>query len=241
MESHSVSSLIGAPPGYVGYGEGNLGGGKIINDLSKNPYAIMLFDEVEKAHPDVYNLFLQLLDEGKITGTNGKTVNAKNTVIIMTSNLGASDSERNNIGFGSQTKTDEDDKALKEFFKPELRNRIDQIVKFAKLDTLAIKKVVVKFVNDLKRSLHGQHQVTLNLTEEVVEYLAKVGYDDKLGARPLARKIDELIRVPLSKLILFERVKSCTVTAMLVNDEIKFDINNEATVKINNDEYITAN
>jgi ATP-dependent Clp protease ATP-binding subunit ClpA len=224
QEKHSVAALIGAPPGYVGYGEGNLGGGKLINDLSKNPYSIMLFDEVEKAHPDVYNLFLQLLDEGKITGTNGKTVNAKNTIIIMTSNLGAADSERNNIGFGRQDKTGEDDRAFKEFFKPELRNRIDQVVKFKKLDDLSIKKVVVKFANDLKRSLLTQHDLTLNLSEEVVEHLAKVGYDDKMGARPLLRKLDELIRVPLSKRILFERLRSATVSAIMLDDRVEFEI-----------------
>jgi ATP-dependent Clp protease ATP-binding subunit ClpA len=183
-----------------------------------------LFDEVEKAHPDVYNLFLQLLDEGKITGTNGKTVNAKNTIIIMTSNLGSADSERNNIGFSSQSKTGEDDKAFKDFFKPELRNRIDQVVKFGKLDPLSIKKVVVKFANELKRSLLAQHELTLNLSEEVVEHLAKVGYDDKMGARPLARKIDELIRVPLSKKILFERLKSATVNAVMIGDTIDFEV-----------------
>jgi ATP-dependent Clp protease ATP-binding subunit ClpA len=188
----------------------------------------MLFDEVEKAHPDVYNLFLQLLDEGKITGTNGKTVNAKNTIIIMTSNLGASDGEKNNIGFGDHSKSGEDDRAFKEFFKPELRNRIDQVVKFKKLDTLAIKKVVVKFTSDLKKNLLTQHNLTLNLSEEVVDHLAKVGYDDKMGARPLARKIDELIRVPLSKKILFERLKSATITTSVVGEKIEFSIESDS-------------
>jgi ATP-dependent Clp protease ATP-binding subunit ClpA len=224
QERHSVAALIGAPPGYVGYGEGNLGGGKIISDLSKNPYSILLFDEVEKAHPDVYNLFLQLLDEGRITGTNGKTVSAKNTIVIMTSNLGSADSERNNIGFGDQDKSGEDDRALKEFFKPELRNRIDQIVKFSKLDTLAIKKVVVKFVNQLKSQLVEQHNISLNLNEDVVDYLAECGYDSKMGARPLSRKIDELIRVPLSKRILFERLKNVTVVASMNEKVIDFAI-----------------
>jgi len=228
QEKHSVAALIGAPPGYVGYGEGNLGGGKIINDLSKNPYSILLFDEVEKAHPDVYNLFLQLLDEGRITGTNGKTVNAKNTIVIMTSNLGSADSERNNIGFGDQDKSGEDDKALKEFFKPELRNRIDMICKFTKLDTLAIKKIVVKFVNELKTQLTDQHNINMTLTEELIDHLAKIGYDPKMGARPLARKIDELIRVPLSKKILFEKVNNSTIVADYVNDKVVFDI----TVKL---------
>jgi ATP-dependent Clp protease ATP-binding subunit ClpA len=187
-----------------------------------------LFDEVEKAHPDVYNLFLQLLDEGRITGTNGKTVNAKNTIVIMTSNLGSADSERNNIGFGDQDKSGEDDKALKEFFKPELRNRIDMICKFTKLDTLAIKKIVVKFVNELKTQLTDQHNINMTLTEGLIDHLAKIGYDPKMGARPLARKIDELIRVPLSKKILFEKVNNSNIVADYVNDQVVFDI----TVKL---------
>jgi ATP-dependent Clp protease ATP-binding subunit ClpA len=240
QEKHSVAALIGAPPGYVGYGEGNLGGGKIINDLSKNPYAIMLFDEVEKAHPEVYNLFLQLLDEGRITGTNGKTVNAKNTIIIMTSNLGASDSERNNIGFGAQDKTGEDDRALKEFFKPELRNRIDQICKFSKLDQLAIKKIVVKFVNILKTQLQSKHGVTINLAEEVVEHLANTGYDPKMGARPLARKIDEIIRVPLSKKILFERLKNATINLKMTDGSVEFDVVPQLTAKVDSNGFITV-
>jgi ATP-dependent Clp protease ATP-binding subunit ClpA len=242
QEKHSVAGLIGAPPGYVGYEDSNLGGGKIINDLSKNPYAILLFDEVEKAHPDVYNLFLQLLDEGTITGTNGKRVNAKNTIVIMTSNMGAADSERNNIGFGDQRKTDSDEKALKEFFKPELRNRIDLVCKFNKLNTLAIKKIVVKFANDLKKQLTNQHAITLTLSEDVIEHLAKVGYDDKMGARPLARKIDELIRVPLSKKIIFEKLKNANIVANLINDKIEFVVINkivELTGMVGQDGIIT--
>lgn len=239
-EKHSVAALIGAPPGYVGYGEGNLGGGKLINDLSKNPYAIMLFDEVEKAHSDVYNLFLQLLDEGRITGTNGKTVNAKNTIIIMTSNLGSADGERNNIGFGNQNKSGEDDRALKEFFKPELRNRIDMICKFSKLDTFAIKKIVVKFMNELKRSLASNHDLTLNLSEEVIEYLADKGYDSKMGARPLSRKIDELIRVPLSKRILFERLNNATINTSLVDEKIVFSVVPKTASKVDENATIES-
>jgi len=223
-ERHSVSSLIGPPPGYVGFGDSQVGGGRLISDLSKNPHSILLFDEVEKAHPDIFNIFLQMLDEGRITGSNGKEVNCKNTIIIMTSNLGSSDSERNNIGFGSQQKTGEDDKALKEFFKPEFRNRLDLVCKFSKLDMLAIKKIVVKFADTLKQSLLDKHNITLNLSEPVVEYLAEHGYDKMMGARPLARKIDELIRVPLSKKLLFERIKDATVTCVLANDNIKFKV-----------------
>jgi len=240
QEKHSVASLIGAPPGYVGYSDSNLGGGKIINDLSKNPYSILLFDEVEKAHPDVYNLFLQLLDEGRITGSNGKTVNAKNTIVIMTSNLGARDSERNNIGFGDQAKTGESERAMKEYFKPELRNRIDMICKFGKLDRLAIKKIVVKFVNELKTQLLSQHGITLTLDETVVDHLALVGYDDKMGARPLSRKIDELIRVPLSKKILFERIKNSDITVTLDDDD-KFSflvVKLEVTASVDDEGFI---
>ena len=223
QERHSVSSLIGAPPGYVGFEDGNVGGGKLISDLSKNPFSVILFDEIEKAHPDVTNILLQILDEGVITSSNGKKANCKNCIIIMTSNLGARDSEANNIGFGSFEKTGEDDKAVKEFFKPELRNRIDQIVKFTKLDTLAVKKVVVKFVDELKTSLLAKG-IHLNLSESVVDMLADKGYDSKLGARPLSRKIDELIRVPLSKRILFDRLAECDITADLANDKVVFDI-----------------
>jgi ATP-dependent Clp protease ATP-binding subunit ClpA len=223
QEKHTVSSLIGAPPGYVGFEDGNVGGGKLISDVSKNPYSILLFDEIEKAHPDVTNILLQMLDEGVLTSTNGKKANCKNCIIIMTSNLGARDSEANNIGFGSFEKTGEDDKAVKEFFKPELRNRIDQIVKFSKLDTLAIKKVVVKFVDELKTSL-ATKDIQLNLSEPVVDMLADRGYDPKMGARPLSRKIDELLRVPLSKRILFDRLANCDITANLVDDNVVFDV-----------------
>jgi ATP-dependent Clp protease ATP-binding subunit ClpA len=221
QERHTVSSLIGAPPGYVGFEDGNLGGGKLISDISKNPFAVLLFDEVEKAHPDVINIFLQMLDEGRITSSNGKTVNIKNCIIIMTSNLGASASEINAIGFGDLERTGEDDKALKDFFRPELRNRIDKICKFGKLDKLAIKKIVVKFTDELQTSLSAKN-IKLNLSESVVDYLADKGYDPLMGARPLSRKIDELLRVPLSKKILFDGLRDCAIQAQMSGDEIEF-------------------
>jgi ATP-dependent Clp protease ATP-binding subunit ClpA len=222
QERHTVSSLIGAPPGYVGVEDGNIGGGKLISDVSKNPYAVILFDEIEKAHPDVINIMLQILDEARITSANGKTVNLKNCIIIMTSNLGARDNENNNIGFGqSLERTGSEDRAMKEFFKPELRNRIDQICKFSKLDTLAIKKIVVKFVDQLKNSLLNKN-IRLNLSESVINMLAEKGYDSKMGARPLNRKIDEMLRVPLSKKILFDRLENCNINATMIDDQIKF-------------------
>ena len=239
-EKHSIAKLIGAPPGYVGYGEGEAGSGKIISDLTKNPYSILLFDEVEKAHPEVFDVFLQLLDEGRITGSNGKEANAKNCIIIMTSNLGARDSEKNNIGFGAQEKTGEDDKAVKEFFKPEFRNRVDLICKFNKLDTLAIKKIVVKFADELKKSLKSAHDINLVLSEPVVDYLAEQGYDSKMGARPLARKIDELIRVPLGKRIIFDTIKNSTVYATLVDDKIEFTATKNIVAKVGYDGVITV-
>jgi ATP-dependent Clp protease ATP-binding subunit ClpA len=224
QEKHTVSALIGAPPGYVGFEDGNLGGGKLISDVSKNPFSILLFDEIEKAHPDVINIMLQMLDEARITSSNGKTVDLKNCIIIMTSNLGARDNESNNIGFGQTLeKTGSEDKAMKEFFKPELRNRIDCVCKFTKLDTLAVKKVVVKFLDELKDSLLNKN-IKLNLTEAVIDMLAEKGYDNKMGARPLGRKIDELIRVPLSKKILFDRLENCTINAMMIGDEISFKV-----------------
>ncbi len=237
-EKHSVSSLIGPPPGYVGFGDSQVQGGRLISDLSKNPHSILLFDEVEKAHPDIFNIFLQILDEGRITGSNGKEVSCKNTLIILTSNLGSADGERNNIGFGSQERTGEDDKALKQFFKPEFRNRLDMVCKFNKLDTLSIKKIVVKFTEDLKKSLLEKHNITLNLSEPVIDYLAEQGYDSKMGARPLARKIDELVRVPLSKKILFERVSNSNVMAVMKDNEIAFNITNKQSARVGDDGII---
>jgi ATP-dependent Clp protease ATP-binding subunit ClpA len=237
-EKHSVSSLIGPPPGYVGFGDSQVQGGRLISDLSKHPHSIMLFDEVEKAHPDIFNIFLQILDEGRITGSNGKEVSCKNTLIILTSNLGSADGERNAIGFGDMTKTGEDDKAFKDFFKPEFRNRLDKVCKFKKLDVLSIKKIVIKFTEDLKRQLLDKHNITLNLSEPVVEYLAEKGYDSKMGARPLARKIDELVRVPLSKKILFEKISNAIVTAQMENNEINFVVYNKHSAVVGEDGII---
>jgi len=240
-EKHTVSALIGPPPGYVGFSDSQVQGGRLISDLSKNPHAVLLFDEVEKAHIDIFNIFLQILDEGRITGSNGKEVSCKNTVIIMTSNLGSADGERNNIGFGDLTKTGEDDKAFKDFFKPEFRNRLDKICKFKKLDMLSIKKIVVKFTEDVKKALLEKHNITLNLSEPVVEYLADKGYDAKMGARPLARKIDELIRVPLSKKILFERINNANILANLEDDNIVFNVTQKVNAVVGDDGIIQVN
>ena len=233
-EKHSVSSLIGPPPGYVGFSDSQVQGGRLISDLSKHPHSILLFDEVEKAHPDIFNIFLQILDEGTVTGSNGKQVSMKNCLIILTSNLGSADGDRNNIGFGDQDKTGEDEKAMKNFFKPEFRNRLDMVCKFGKLDKLSIKKIVIKFVADLQKALIEKHNITLNFSEESIDYLAEEGYDNKMGARPLARKIDELIRVPLSKKILFEQIKNSNIMCMMDEDtgEIAFPVTSKGVAKL---------
>lgn len=223
QERHSVAKLIGAPPGYVGYDDGNLGGGLLISDVEKNPNCIILFDEIEKAHGDVSNLLLSLMDEGLITSSNGKKADCRNSIVILTSNLGAADNERNSIGFGrSLEKTGEDDKAVKDFFKPEFRNRLDAIIKFNKLEIPSIKKIVYKFINDMN-DLLSDKRIRVTLTDSATEYIIDVGYDKKMGARPLNRKINELIKVPLSKKILFDNITDCNVIVDY-DKEIKFII-----------------
>ena len=225
QEKHALAKLIGAPPGYVGYDDSNLGGGLLISDIEKNPNCIILFDEVEKAHPDVTNILLQLMDEGIITSSNGKKADARNAIVILTSNLGASANEQNNIGFGRQLqKTDEDDKAVKDFFKPEFRNRLDGICKFNKLDTVSIKKIVAKFINDIN-DLLNEKGLKIRLTESAVDHLVEVGYDSKMGARPLGRKISDLIKVPLSKKILFENISVNTIIEVdWLEDKFEFNV-----------------
>jgi ATP-dependent Clp protease ATP-binding subunit ClpA len=225
QEKHSIAKLIGAPPGYVGYEDGNLGGGILISELEKHPNSIILFDEIEKAHPDVTNILLSLMDEGVVTSSNGKKADARNTIVILTSNLGAADNERNTIGFGRDLqKSGEDDKAIKEFFKPEFRNRLDGICKFNSLSPESIRKVVFKFMAEVDELLLDK-KITLKLADTVVDKLAKEGFDSKMGARPMARTISSLIKVPLSKKILFENIPANSViTADLVDDKITFTV-----------------
>lgn len=224
QDRHTISSLLGAPPGYVGYDDSALAGGKLISDISKNPYSVLLFDEIEKAHPDISNIFLQIMDQGTITGSNGKTVNVKNCIVIMTSNLGARDNENNSIGFADLERSGEEDRAVKEYFRPELRNRIDMICKFNKLDMFSIKKIVAKFIDELRSGLVNKN-ISLSITETLVEHLARVGYDPKMGARPLGRKIDELIKVPLSKKILFEKLQNVSLVADLQDEKVVLSVN----------------
>ena len=225
QEKHTVAKLIGAPPGYVGYDDSNLAGGLLISEIEKNPHCIILMDEIEKAHPDVSNILLSMMDEGMVTGSNGKKADCRHAIIILTSNLGASDNERNNIGFGRDLERDgEDDEAVKKFFKPEFRNRLDGIVKFNKLDMLSMRKIVTKFVNELN-DLLAEKSIKIRATEAMVDHLIDIGFDKKMGARPLARKINDIIKVPLSKKILFDHVPtSSTVTVDYQNNEVLFQV-----------------
>ena len=225
QEKHSMAKLIGAPPGYVGYEDGNLGGGLLISEVERNPHSIILLDEIEKAHPDISNLLLQIMDEGFITGSNGKKADCRNSILILTSNLGAADGEANAIGFGrSLQKEGTDDEAAKKFFKPEFRNRLDAVVKFAKLDKISMKKIVVKFLNELN-DLLKEKNIVVRSSEPLVDHLTEVGFDPAMGARPLARKINELIKVPLSKKILFSHVENGSiVTADYVDGEVRFGV-----------------
>jgi ATP-dependent Clp protease ATP-binding subunit ClpA len=199
QEQHSVAKFIGAPPGYVGF-EDNAG--QLITKLQEHPNAVILFDEIEKAHPSVANILLGLMDNGFVTGSNGKVADGRNAIIIMTSNLGAADAEKNAVGFGSLERDDDGKDAINNFFKPEFRNRLDGIIKFGKLDHNTMAKIVKKFIDELNGLLKDKH-VAVKLTADAAELLIAKGFNRKMGARPLARTIDEMIKKPLSKEILF--------------------------------------
>ena len=201
QEKHSISKLIGSPPGYVGYEDSQMGGGILINEIEKNPHAVVLFDEVEKAHQDVSNMLLQVMDYGTITGSNGKKADCRNIILILTSNLGAEEMEKANLGFGESERTEDED-AMKRFFAPEFRNRLDAMVKFKKLSKDTMKTIVKKFLLELN-TMTLEKRVEVNATEEALEYLIDKGFDPKMGARPLSRIIDDEIKKPLSRMILF--------------------------------------
>lgn len=204
QEKHTVAKLIGSPPGYVGYSDGNQGSGALINQLEQNPNCVLLLDEVEKAHPDVLNILLQIMDNGMITGSNGKAVSARNAIVIMTSNLGAADSERNVIGFSGGKHDNAQDTAITKFFSPEFRNRLDAVIKFKKLDKEYIHKIAIKFLSELK-SLAAERNIDVVWDESVVDWVSEKGFDPLMGARPMARVVNEHIKKPLSRKILFSK------------------------------------
>lgn len=210
MESHKVASLIGAPPGYVGYGEGDAGSGKLINDLEQHPSAVLLLDEVEKAHPDVLNILLGVMDNGMLTSSGGKTVSCRNIVLIMTSNLGARDGERNKIGFDNSTNSTASMEAVKKHFTPEFRNRLDAVIEFNKLSKEQVKPIAMKFIDELNELLEPRG-IEVRVSESALEQLVTDGFDEKMGARPMKRIIAEKIKKPLSKKIVFNNLMGCTV------------------------------
>jgi len=221
QEKHSVARLIGAPPGYVGYDEN---AGQLITKLQENPNAVVLLDEIEKAHPDVSNILLQFMDNGFVTGSNGKQADGRNSILIMTSNLGAADNEKNTIGFSELDKDGEDDSAVKNFFAPEFRNRLDGIIKFGKLNKNVVKSIVGKFIDELNSQLKDKN-ILLKPNEETVDWLASKGYSKKMGARPLGRVIDNKIKTPLSKRVLFgDLVEGGIVDISIVDDKPTFSV-----------------
>jgi ATP-dependent Clp protease ATP-binding subunit ClpA len=225
MERHTVSRLIGAPPGYVGYDQG----GQLTDAVDQHPHAVVLLDEIEKAHGDVYNILLQVMDHGVLTDSNGKKVDFRNVVLIMTTNAGASDAQRNSIGFGRAKVEGEEDAALKRLFTPEFRNRLDAIVAFKPLSQDIIRQVVQKFVLQLEAQL-ADRNITIETSDEAADWLAKNGFDELYGARPLARVIQEHIKKPLADDILFGKlVRGGHVKVELKDGKIVFDITSATT------------
>jgi ATP-dependent Clp protease ATP-binding subunit ClpA len=203
QEKHSISKLIGSPPGYVGFEEN---AGLLITQIQENPYSVLLFDEVEKSHPDVSTVLLQMMDNGFITGSNGKKADCRNIVLILTTNAGAQAAEKNLIGFGSQEQP-YDDKDLKKFFSPEFRNRLDATITFKKLGKETMRKVVIKFIDELKFQV-AEKAIKIRINEASINWLIEKGFDPKMGARPLQRVIDKEIKRPLAKMMLFGDLKN---------------------------------
>ena len=215
QEKHAVAKLIGSPPGYVGFEEN---AGLLITKLQENPNCVLLLDEIEKAHPDVSQILLQLMDNGKITGSNGKEADARNSILILTTNLGAKDAEKNTIGFNDTFENEYEDKELKKFFAPEFRNRLDATITFAKLSKEIMLKIVGKFLVELKTMVVSKG-VTISITDETLDYLVEKGFDSKMGARPLQRVIDKEIKRPLARALLFGDLKSGGKLTVDVNDK----------------------
>jgi ATP-dependent Clp protease ATP-binding subunit ClpA len=223
MERHSVSRLIGAPPGYVGYDQGGL----LTDAVDQQPHSVLLLDEIEKAHPDLFNILLQVMDHGKLTDHNGKSVDFRNVILIMTTNAGASDMARPPMGFNRSKREGEDTEAVTKLFTPEFRNRLDAIVPFAGLSPEIIAQVVEKFIFQLEAQL-ADRSVSIELSDEATRWLAEKGYDEKFGARPLARVIQEHIKKPLAEELLFGKLENGGTVKVLVKGkgadrELAFD------------------
>ncbi|WP_082560935.1 ATP-dependent Clp protease ATP-binding subunit ClpA [Devosia sp. Root685] len=222
MERHTISRLIGAPPGYVGFDQGGL----LTDGVDQHPHCVVLLDEIEKAHPDLYNILLQVMDHGKLTDHNGKAVDFRNVILIMTSNVGASELARSPIGFGRKREQGDDEEAINRTFTPEFRNRLDAIISFAPLPREVVRRVVEKFVLQLEGQL-AERGVTINLTPEAADWLAEHGYDERMGARPLGRVIQEYVKKPLADQVLFGELVNggnVTVAVVGVGSEAKLEL-----------------
>ncbi len=226
MEKHAVSRLIGAPPGYVGFDQGGL----LTDKVDQHPFCVLLLDEIEKAHPDVFNILLQVMDHGKLTDHNGRTVDFRNVILIMTSNAGASEQAKEAIGFGRSKREGEDTVAIEKLFNPEFRNRLDAIISFDNLPIETILQVVDKFILQLEAQLMDRN-VTIELTRPAAEWLANKGYDTKMGARPLARVIQEFIKKPLAEDLLFGKLSKGGVVKVSTKDG-KLDLTIQSHEKI---------
>jgi ATP-dependent Clp protease ATP-binding subunit ClpA len=224
MEKHAVSRLIGAPPGYVGFDQGGL----LTDGVDQHPHCVLLLDEIEKAHPDVFNILLQVMDHGTLTDHNGRSVDFRNVVLIMTSNAGATEQAKSAVGFGRDRREGEDTAAIERTFTPEFRNRLDAVISFGALPQEVILKVVEKFVLQLEAQLMDR-DVTIELTDEAAKWLADKGYDDRMGARPLGRVIQEHIKKPLAEELLFGRLaKGGTVRVGVRDGKIALDVEGPA-------------
>ncbi|GAJ27641.1 ATP-dependent Clp protease ATP-binding subunit ClpA [Acidomonas methanolica] len=232
MERHSISRLIGAPPGYVGFDQGGL----LTDAIDQHPHAVLLLDEVEKAHPDLYNVLLQVMDHGRLTDHNGKTVDFRNVILIMTTNAGAADLSKEAVGFGRTVRSGDDEDAIKRLFTPEFRNRLDAIIPFANLTPEIVGQVVEKFILQLEAQLADRH-VTIEISSAAKEWLAEKGYDRLYGARPLGRVIQEHIKKPLAEELLFGRLASGgAVKIGLKNNALDFDFIEMGAQSQNGDE-----
>jgi ATP-dependent Clp protease ATP-binding subunit ClpA len=231
MEKHAVSRLIGAPPGYVGFDQG----GQLTDGVDQHPHCVLLLDEIEKAHPDVYNVLLQVMDHGTLTDHNGRSVDFRNVILIMTSNAGAAEQAKSAIGFGRDRREGEDTAAIERTFTPEFRNRLDAVISFAPLPKSIILQVVEKFVLQLEAQLMDRH-VSFELTKAAAEWLGNKGYDEKMGARPLGRVIQEHIKKPLAEELLFGKlVKGGLVRVTVRNGELQLDIRGPENRQISGD------
>lgn len=219
QERHTVSRLIGAPPGYVGYGEGEAGAGQLITEVEKNPNCVLLLDEIEKAAPEVTTVLLQAMDDGRMTSSTGKTVDFTNVVLIMTSNLGAAQSEKLSIGFQNNVNEGASDEAMKKFFAPEFRNRLDAIIKFNKLTINEMEMIVNGYLKELQKTVDDKN-IKVIASEEAKLWLSENGFDSAMGARPLARLFEDKVKKPLSKMILFGDIKGGTVMITIKDGEI---------------------